>query len=71
MSNELDELMDRDPLELTREDIDKIIAHHRKNRGLVEAGKRPSKERGPAPSLDGVLKNLTAGLPKAGIARKI
>ena len=36
------ELMDRDPLDLSSGDIERIIAYHRKNR---EAGPRPKKIR--------------------------
>ena len=36
--SELDELMSRDPLELSAQDIDKIIAYQRNQRARKEAG---------------------------------
>lgn len=36
--SELDELMSRDPLELSAQDIDKIIAYQRQQRARREAG---------------------------------
>lgn len=47
MSNELDALMDIDPLELSDQDLDKIIAYQRKARANREAGIKPKKESGP------------------------
>lgn len=39
MANELDELMDKDPLEMTQDDISAIVAYHRRQRlRLSEAG---------------------------------
>ena len=43
------ELMDREVLDLSSSDIDRIIAYHRKNR---ESGPRPKKETGPTAKLD-------------------
>lgn len=43
MANELDELMDKDPLSLSAQDIDKIIAIQRKARQNWEAGVKPKK----------------------------
>jgi hypothetical protein len=48
--SELDELMSRDPLELSAQDIDKIIAYQRQQRAKREQGggrtKRPKAEPG-------------------------
>lgn len=38
MSNDLDELMDKDPLSLSSQDIDTIIAYQRNQRAQREAG---------------------------------
>ena len=61
MSNDLDTLMNEDPMGLTLNDpkLDALIAHYRKQRANVEAGIKPKKERGPTVSLDSVLANLT------------
>lgn len=51
---DLDTLMSQDPLSLSDQDLDRIIAYQRKMRGLREAGvkvKKP-KETGAAPKLD-------------------
>lgn len=43
---ELDELMSLDPLSLSDQDIDHIIAYHRKQRAMHEAGIKPEKSGG-------------------------
>ena len=43
MTRELDDLMNLDPLELSEQDIDDIIAYQRKARGEYDDGK-PSKK---------------------------
>jgi hypothetical protein len=53
--SELDELMSRDPLDLTAQDIDAIIAYQRQQRARREAGgktKKSAKEAGIASSID-------------------
>ena len=45
----LNELMDRNPLDLTQDDITRLVAHYRQQR---EAGPRPKKETGPTAKLD-------------------
>lgn len=47
--NPIDTLMDLDPLEMTVEDIQSVIAYHRRNRAALVEGHRPKKETGPAP----------------------
>ena len=41
--NTIDELMSLDPLSLTSDNIDAIIAYHRKARASAIPGKRPAK----------------------------
>jgi len=41
--NEIDTLMDLDPLELSSQDIDRIIEYQRKARANFEAGVKPKK----------------------------
>jgi hypothetical protein len=43
MANELDELMDRDPLSLSDADLDAIIDFHRKQRSRRASGEKPAK----------------------------
>ncbi len=43
MPSTLDELMSLDPLELSAQDIDAIIAYQRKARASYESGVRPKK----------------------------
>jgi hypothetical protein len=45
--NYLDWLMSMDPLELSAQNIDQVIAYHRRNRQLVDAGVKPKKNEGP------------------------
>ncbi len=47
MANEIDILMDKDPLELSAQDIDAIIAYQRKMRAQWDSGVKPKKEKGP------------------------
>jgi hypothetical protein len=65
MANEIDELMDRDPLELTKDDIANIVKYHRSVRHQIESGHKPKKDTGPKLSLDSVLKNLIPAKPAA------
>ena len=39
--------MSLDPLELSAKNIDEVIAYHRRNRALVDAGQKPKKNEGP------------------------
>lgn len=51
MASTLDDLMDKDPLQLTKEDITAIVDYQRKARQNWEAGVKPKKEAGPKPSV--------------------
>lgn len=44
MSNEIDRLMTLDPLDLTVDDVSKLVAYQRRMRGLYEAGVKPEKQ---------------------------
>ena len=62
--NDIDALMSKAALDMTRRDLDVIIAHHRNIRALREAGAKgvkPKKEVGPSTKID--LTSL--GLKKA------
>ena len=52
MSNEIDRLMDLDPLELSAQDIDAIIAFERKMRVSFESGVKPKKGSSGAPKIE-------------------
>ena len=43
MSNETDRLMSEDPLNLSAQDIDEIIAYNRRMKKSYESGVKPSK----------------------------
>lgn len=47
----LDELMSKDPLELSAQDIDAIIAHQRKARLMYDSGIKPKKGDGAHPTI--------------------
>jgi len=49
---DLTALMSLDPLDLTKQDLDKIIAYQRKQRMVREAGGRTKKATGEAPAVD-------------------
>jgi hypothetical protein len=61
--NDIDSLMAIDPLELSKQDLDRIIAYQRKQRAAREAGVRTKKPRGEAPPVV-QLSELLATLPK-------
>ena len=71
MANEIDDLMDLDPLSLSARDIDAIIAYHRNARAVHEAG-GPKPKRGAQPKvavdLSAMVKGMTAPktAPKTG-----
>ena len=49
---DLTALMSLDPLDLTKQDLDKIIAHQRKQRMQREAGGKTKRATGEAPAVD-------------------
>lgn len=59
---DLNVLMALDPLELTRQDRNEIIAHQRKMRAQREAGVKVKKVKEGAPSID--IKALMGTVPK-------
>ena len=65
-TNTIDELMEIDPLSLTADNIDQIIAHHRKARQNAAQGIKAKKERGPSVDISSVMANLTGAAPTAG-----
>lgn len=60
----IDELMSRDPLELTKQDLDKIISYHRNMRAKAEKGEKVAK---PKPTRDGVSLLDSLGIKKAPV----
>lgn len=66
MANEIDILMDLDPTNLSSQDLDSIIAYHRKTRSNFEAGVKPKKG-GEKMSLD----NLVQSMVKVPVAEPI
>ena len=58
MANEIDELMDMDPMDMSEGHLDAIIAYHRNNRAQLASGGKPKKETGPKKELASVLKNI-------------
>jgi len=63
-TNDIDFLMSLDPLELSKQDIDIIIAYHRNQRALREKGVKPKKDKGPSSPLDLVALGLKPAAPK-------
>jgi len=71
---EIDELMDEDPLNLTKTKLDAIVAYHRKVRADRASGVKTKtrREEGPKLSLDHLLKGRLGERPKApSIKRRI
>lgn len=69
MTNNIDALMDADPLTLTPDDITAIVEYHRRNRANHEAGVKPQKETGPKATID--LVALGIAKPAAPFKRRI
>lgn len=71
--NNINELMDIDPLELTSTPgtIDAIIAYHRKNRANAAAGIKAKKETGPKKDLSEALKGMFGEAAPAPVASGI
>lgn len=64
MANEIDILMDKDPMKLGERDLDHIIAFHRNNRATTEA-KAKAKPTGPGPKID-IMELMGKKEPEAG-----
>ena len=62
---DLTALMSLDPLDLTKQDLDKIIAYQRKQRMVREAGGRTKKATGEAPAVD--IRALMSKIQKPSI----
>lgn len=66
--NDLDELMSRDPLSLSAQDIDNIIKYHRNQRARRAAGEKPTK---PKIDLSAILKQArVVAVPAVTIKRR-
>ena len=65
---DLTALMSLDPLDLTKQDLDKIIAYQRKQRMTREAGGRTKKVTGETPAVD--IKALMSKVQKAAAPAK-
>ena len=72
MANDLDELMDRDPLDLSDADINRIIEYQRASRARRAAGEkvvRPSTA--PTLDIDALTKKLKPAVKEADKIRRI
>lgn len=67
-TNEIDLLMDLDPENLSAQNLDDVIAWHRKRRADIEAGIKPAKQA--KASLDGVMEALQASQPAVKVERR-
>jgi hypothetical protein len=67
MPNEIDHLMNLDPLELSAQDIEALVTYYRKARQNHEAGIKPKKDTGPKVALDLTAMGL---IPKAPTIRR-
>lgn len=65
---DLDDLMDKDPLSLTKEDIDDIIAYHRRLRS--EPGVRPKRVVEAGPKIDLAAIGLVKPVVAAPVVRR-
>ncbi len=71
LGSELDLLMSLDPLEMSEQDIDKIIAYERQARLEFELGvKAPKKDKGVTIDIGKVVAALTPGVQQPSISRR-
>lgn len=69
---DLDELMSRDPTQLSKIDIDQIIAYHRKQRARRAAGEKPSRDTaGPKIDLSKIVSGLKPKVAGPKITRRL
>lgn len=70
--SDLDELMTRNPLELSSDDIAKIVEHHRNQRARRAAGEKPVKSNSSHIDISSITQKLVSeARPKLNIERKI
>lgn len=67
--NDIDRLMDLDPLSLSKQNLDSIIAYHRQARANFESGVKPKKEAGPTVKID--LLSLGLKKPSEPVKRRV
>lgn len=63
-ASDLDELMGRDPLGLSKQDLAQIVAYQRKQRARRASGEKPEKPEGPKISLADLIGKLSAKAPE-------
>lgn len=68
-SNEVEEIMDEDPLKLTSEKVDFIIEYQRKHRGNIEMGVKVKKGQEPKRAFD--IAELGIITPKPKVDRRV
>ena len=69
--SDLDELMSRDPLELSTQEIDAIIDFHRKQRARRAAGEKPIKPKSASIDISSITNKLvSAAKPEVQITRR-
>lgn len=70
--SDLNDLMERDPLSLSDQDIVEIIARQRQHRAQVEGGgRRARKAEGPKVDVSSILDTLIKKPQGAGIKRRV
>lgn len=72
MANELDELMDKDPLSLTTDDLAGIVAYHRRQRLVISKGEKlTSSGEAAKPAIDLAALGLIKPLTEANLKRRV
>ena len=72
MANDLDELMSRDPMDLSAQDVDAIIAYHRASRARKASGEKPTKSASATVDISAITKKLIADAkPKINLIRRV
>lgn len=72
MTNDLDLLMSRDPLDLSDQDLAAIIAYHRAQRARRAAGEKPTKPTSATVDISAITNKLIkAAQPTVTIKRRV
>lgn len=70
--SEIDDLMSRDPLNLTNQDLDKLIEYHREQRRRRASGERPRKPSEPTADISQIAKAIIQqSKPATNLRRRI
>lgn len=69
--SDINHILDKDPLDLSAQDINDTIAYYRNMRARVTAGKKVVKEKGPTVKLDITALGLAHKVERPTVKRRV